>query len=197
MRADESNMRGRILRPIHSRGFAPGTCSSLILHCQYTRGVILRELAPCYGTHVGANERNFVWDSWYSPDEGLGTSIKLNKATSLPSRSKQKKLILLMMMMLEDVSSVSKKCQGNLGSLVASEKTGERGFLYYFSRTVRGIFRRILWIHENAIRKLRDHQLLHFRSTPCWILSTSQGFQRNCGWKYWLIWLINVLHFPC
>ena len=44
--------------------------------------------------------------------------------------------------------------------------------------------------------KLRDHQLLHFRSTPCWILSTSQGFQRNCGWKYWLIWLVNVLHLP-
>ena len=63
MRADESNMRGRILRQIHTRGFAPGTCSRLILHCQYTRGVILRELAPCYGTHVGANERNLVWDS--------------------------------------------------------------------------------------------------------------------------------------
>ena len=54
-----------------------------------------------------------------------------------------------MMMMLEDVSSVSKKCQENLGSPVASEKTGERDFLYYFSRTVRGIFRRILWIHAN------------------------------------------------
>ena len=59
------------------RGFAHGTCSRLILHCQYTRGVILRELAPCYGTHVGANERNWVWDSWYSPDGGLGTSSKL------------------------------------------------------------------------------------------------------------------------
>ena len=28
-----------------------------------------------------------------------------------------------------------------MGSLVASEKTGERGFLYYFSGTVRGRFR--------------------------------------------------------
>ena len=36
-------------------------------------------------------------------------------------------------------------------SLVASEKTGERGFLYYFSRPVCGRFRQILRIHENAI----------------------------------------------
>ena len=49
------------LRPMHTTGFAPGTCSRLILHCQYTLGVILRELAPCYDTHVGANERNLVW----------------------------------------------------------------------------------------------------------------------------------------
>ena len=159
--------------------------------------VILRELAPYYGTHVGSNQRNLVWDSWYSPDEGLGTSSKLNIANSLRSRSKQKKLILLMMTMLEDASSFSKKCQENLGSPVASEKIGERGFLHYFLRTVRGRFRRILWIHENAIHKLLDHRLLHFRSTPCWILSTSQGFQRNCGWKYWVIWLVNVLHLPC
>ena len=39
-------------------------------------------------------------------------------------------------------------------------------------------------------------QFLHFQSTPCWILSASQGFQRNCGWNYWLIWLVNVLHLP-
>ena len=45
---------------MHTRGFASGECSRLILHCQYTLGVILRELAPCYGTHVGANERNLV-----------------------------------------------------------------------------------------------------------------------------------------
>jgi len=80
-----------------------------MLYSLYTRGVILRELAPCYGTHEGANERNLLWDSWYSLDEGLETSLKLNMATSLWSRSKQKKLILLMMMMLEDDSSVSKK----------------------------------------------------------------------------------------
>ena len=183
----------RNIRPIHTRGFAPGAYSRFILHDQYTRRFILRELAPCYGTHEGANERNLVRDSWYSLDEGLETSLKLNMATSLRSRSKQKKLILLMMMMLEDVSSVNKKCQENLGSPMASEKIGERGFLYYFSRTVRGRFRQILWIDENAIR----HQLLHFRSTPCSIFSTSQGFQRNCGWKYWLIWLVNVLHLPC
>ena len=200
---------------LHTRGFAPGGCSRLILHGQYTRGFILRELAPSYGTHEGANERNLVWDSWYSPDEGLGTSSKLIMATSLWSRSKQKKLFLLMMimmmmmmmmmmmvmmmmMMFEDDSSVSnwKSCQENMGSLMASEKTGERGFLYQFSRTVRERFRRILWIHENSIRKIRAHQLLHFQSTPCWFLSTSQGFQRNCGWKYWLIWLVNVLHLP-
>ena len=41
-----------------------------------------------------------------------------------------------------------------MGSLLASEKTGERGFLYYFSRTVRGRFRRIFWIHEKAIRNI-------------------------------------------
>ena len=46
---------------MHTKGFAPGACSRLILYCQYTLGVILRELAPCYGTHVGANERNLVW----------------------------------------------------------------------------------------------------------------------------------------
>ena len=68
----------------------------------------------------------------------MGTSPKLNMATSLQSRSKQEKLILLMMMMLENDLSVG------LGSPVASEKTGERGFLYYFSRTVLGSFRRIL-----------------------------------------------------
>ena len=48
---------------LHTSGFAPGGCSRLILHGQYTRGFILRELAPCYGTHEGANERNLVWDS--------------------------------------------------------------------------------------------------------------------------------------
>ena len=105
-----------------------------------TEGVIVQELASCHGTHVETNERNLVWDSWYSPDECLGTSSKLNLATSLRSRSKEEKLILLMMMILEDHSSVCKKCQENLGSPVVSEKTGERGFLYY-SRTVRGKFR--------------------------------------------------------
>ena len=155
---------------LHTRGFALGACSRLILHGQYTQGFILRGLALCYGTREGANERNLVWDSWYSPGEGLGTSSKLNMATSLWSSLKQKKLILLMMimrmmmMMFEDDSSVSnwKSCQENMGSPVASEKTGEMVFLYYFSRTVRGRFRRILWIHENSIRKIRAHQLLHF-----------------------------------
>ena len=96
----------------HTRGFALGACSRLILHGQYTRGFILRGLALCYGTREGANERNLVWDSWYSPGEGLGTSSKLNMATSLWSRSKQKKLILLMTimrMMIEDDSSVSNR----------------------------------------------------------------------------------------
>ena len=105
-----------------------------------TEGVIVQELASCHGTHVETNERNLVWDSWYSPDECLGTSSKLNLVTSLRSRSKEEKLILLMMIILEDHSSVCKKCQENLGSPVVSEKTGERGFLYY-SRTVRGKFR--------------------------------------------------------
>ena len=125
---------------LRTRGFAPGACSRFILHGQYTQVFILRELAPCYGTHEGPNGRNLVWDSWYSPDEHLGTSSKLNMATSLWSRTKQKKLILLMMMMmmmmmmmtmiLEDDSSVGnwKSCQQSMGSPVASEKTGERGF---------------------------------------------------------------------
>ena len=86
-------------------------------------------LAPCYGTHVGANERNLLWDSWYSPDEGLGTSSKLKRATSLRSRSKQKKLILLMMMMLEDDSSVSKK---------VARKTWDR--LWLLRRQEKGAF---------------------------------------------------------
>ena len=83
---------------LRTRGFAPGACSRFILHGQYKQVFILRELAPCYGTHEGPNGRNLVWDSWYSPDEHLGTSSKLNMATSLWSRTKQKKLILLMMM---------------------------------------------------------------------------------------------------
>ena len=48
---------------LHTRGFALGACSRLILHGQYTRGFILRGLALCYGTREGANERNLVWDS--------------------------------------------------------------------------------------------------------------------------------------
>ena len=112
-----SMFQAHFARPVHKRVHTAGACS---------------------GTREGANERNLVWDSWYSPGEGLGTSSKLNMATSLWSSSKQKKLILLMMimrmmmMMFEDDSSVSnwKSCQENMGSPVASEKTGERGFLY-------------------------------------------------------------------
>ena len=125
----------RHLRPIHTRGFSPGACSRLILQGQFTWGFILRELAPCYGTHEGANERNLVWDSWYSPDEGLGTSSKLSMATSLWSRSKQKRLILLMMMMmLEDESLVSKKVARKKWARLWLLRRQEKGAFYTIFR---------------------------------------------------------------
>ena len=40
-------------------GFAPGACSRVNLHDQYTQWCILRELASHYSTHQGANKRNF------------------------------------------------------------------------------------------------------------------------------------------
>ena len=42
-----------LLRPIHTRGFAPGACSRVNLHDQYTLGSIMWELAPYYGTRDG------------------------------------------------------------------------------------------------------------------------------------------------
>ena len=65
-------------RPIHMRGFAPGACSRLILNGLYTQGVILRELAPCYGTHEGANERNLVWEHELRVPKELWVEIKPN-----------------------------------------------------------------------------------------------------------------------
>ena len=74
----------------------------------------------------------------------LGTSSKLNMATSLRSRSKKKTLILLMMMMLADESSVSKQVARKSWARLWLLRRQEKGALYYFSRTVQGRFRRIL-----------------------------------------------------
>ena len=51
--------KGRNLKADTREGFAPGACSRVNLHDQYTQGCILRELASHYSTHQGGNERNF------------------------------------------------------------------------------------------------------------------------------------------
>ena len=84
------------------------------MYCQRTREVILQEQTKETWCGIADTHQTGVWE----------LVLLVMMAMMM--------MMMMIMIMLEDDSSVSKKCQGNLGSPVASEKQEKRGFYTIF-----------------------------------------------------------------